>query len=362
MAFVLIGFMGAGKSTAAPRARRGARRRALDSDELLAERLGHSARPGVRAARRGVLPRGRGGARLRAAGRRRPGGGDRARRRQRRSPSACARRCAGHVTVLLDVDPRRRLGARAAPAGRAASARWRATARPFSALHASAARALRGARRRDRCRRCRRRGCPALLARAARARRARRPGHAPAVGALGLGRIPGAHRRGPARARERRRCGASGRSTARARAPFCVSDENVAALYGERLGRAGAARSRSRPARSTRRSPSAERVWRALLGAGMTRADHVVALGGGVVGDLAGFCAATYQRGVPVVQVPTTLVAQVDSAYGGKTGVDLPRGEELRRRLPPAGGRARRPGHARARCPRRSSRRAGWRC
>jgi shikimate kinase/3-dehydroquinate synthase len=56
----------------------------------------------------------------------------------------------------------------------------------------------------------------------------------------------------------------------------------------------------------------------------MTRADHVVALGGGVVGDLAGFCAATYQRGVAHVQVPTTLVAQVDSAYGGKTGVDLP--------------------------------------
>jgi shikimate kinase/3-dehydroquinate synthase len=56
----------------------------------------------------------------------------------------------------------------------------------------------------------------------------------------------------------------------------------------------------------------------------MTRADHVVALGGGVVGDLAGFCAATYQRGMPIVHVPTTLVAQVDSAYGGKTGVDLP--------------------------------------
>jgi shikimate kinase / 3-dehydroquinate synthase len=49
-----------------------------------------------------------------------------------------------------------------------------------------------------------------------------------------------------------------------------------------------------------------------------------VALGGGVVGDLAGFCAATFQRGVPIVQVPTTLVAQVDSAYGGKTGVDMP--------------------------------------
>jgi shikimate kinase / 3-dehydroquinate synthase len=50
-------------------------------------------------------------------------------------------------------------------------------------------------------------------------------------------------------------------------------------------------------------------------------------VGGGVVGDLAGFCAAVYQRGVRHVQVPTTLVAQVDSAYGGKTGVDLPEGK-----------------------------------
>src|SRR6201991_5295542 len=59
----------------------------------------------------------------------------------------------------------------------------------------------------------------------------------------------------------------------------------------------------------------------------MTRSDHLVALGGGVVGDLAGLCAHLYQRGVAVVHVPTTLVAQVDSAYGGKTGVDLPEGK-----------------------------------
>ena len=68
----------------------------------------------------------------------------------------------------------------------------------------------------------------------------------------------------------------------------------------------------------------AERVLRELAQAGARRDDGVLAFGGGVVGDLAGFVAATYQRGVPVVQAPTTLVAQVDSAYGGKTGVDLP--------------------------------------
>ena len=68
-------------------------------------------------------------------------------------------------------------------------------------------------------------------------------------------------------------------------------------------------------------------MLRGLAAAGMEHGDHVLALGGGVVGDLAGFCAASYQRGVAVVQAPTTLVAQVDSAYGGKTGVDLPEGK-----------------------------------
>jgi shikimate kinase / 3-dehydroquinate synthase len=77
-------------------------------------------------------------------------------------------------------------------------------------------------------------------------------------------------------------------------------------------------------AESSKTISEAERVLRELADAGARRDDCVLAFGGGVVGDLAGFCAATYQRGMPLVQAPTTLVAQVDSAYGGKTGVDLP--------------------------------------
>jgi 3-dehydroquinate synthase len=102
-----------------------------------------------------------------------------------------------------------------------------------------------------------------------------------------------------------------------------VSDETVAALHGGRVPDV-AGSIEIPPGEEHKSLQTAERVWHALVVQGVTRADHVVALGGGVVGDLAGFCAATYQRGIGVVQVPTTLVAQVDSAYGGKTGVDLP--------------------------------------
>ncbi len=104
---------------------------------------------------------------------------------------------------------------------------------------------------------------------------------------------------------------------------FGVSDETVAPLYAGRVPElAGVVE--IPPGESAKTLATAEAVWRALVAQGATRADHVVAVGGGVVGDLAGFCAATFQRGIPVVQVPTTVVAQVDSAYGGKTGVDLP--------------------------------------
>jgi len=111
-----------------------------------------------------------------------------------------------------------------------------------------------------------------------------------------------------------------------ASARFCVSDSVVRGIYADRLEPI-AARVEVDPGEGSKTMAEAERVLRELAAAGMTREDHVVALGGGVVGDLAGFCAHVYQRGVPVVQVPTTLVAQVDSAYGGKTGVDLPEGK-----------------------------------
>ncbi len=104
---------------------------------------------------------------------------------------------------------------------------------------------------------------------------------------------------------------------------FLVTDTTVGPLYRDRVG-AVEGTVEVPPGESAKTLAEAERVLRELTRLGMTREDHLVALGGGVVGDLGGFCAATYQRGVDVVQVPTTLVAQVDSAYGGKTGVDLP--------------------------------------
>jgi shikimate kinase/3-dehydroquinate synthase len=107
---------------------------------------------------------------------------------------------------------------------------------------------------------------------------------------------------------------------------YLVSDDVVAPIYADRLG-AVAADLRIPAGEEHKTLATAEHLLRGLAAAGMSRDDHVAALGGGVVGDVAGFCAAVYQRGVPVVQIPTTLVAQVDSAYGGKTGVDLPEGK-----------------------------------
>ena len=75
--------------------------------------------------------------------------------------------------------------------------------------------------------------------------------------------------------------------------------------------------------------PALEQVCEALIAAKIERNDLVIALGGGVVGDLAGFAAAIVRRGVDFVQVPTSLLAQVDSSVGGKTGINSPQGKNL---------------------------------
>lgn len=74
---------------------------------------------------------------------------------------------------------------------------------------------------------------------------------------------------------------------------------------------------------------NAERVWDFMIGHRLERSEALIALGGGVVGDLAGFVAATYQRGIPFLQIPTTLLAQIDSSVGGKTAVNRPLGKNL---------------------------------
>ncbi|MBN1918851.1 MAG: 3-dehydroquinate synthase [Verrucomicrobia bacterium] len=114
-----------------------------------------------------------------------------------------------------------------------------------------------------------------------------------------------------------------------------ITDETVGPLYGrpvlEGLGAAGFSVESVAiaPGEQAKALATVERLYDEMLRGGLDRKSFVVALGGGVVGDVAGFAAATYMRGIPVVQVPTTVVAQVDSSLGGKTGVNLPQGKNL---------------------------------
>ncbi|MGC2530398.1 MAG: 3-dehydroquinate synthase [Candidatus Acidiferrum sp.] len=82
-------------------------------------------------------------------------------------------------------------------------------------------------------------------------------------------------------------------------------------------------------AESAKNLATAEKLHRSLVRAGIDRHSLLIAVGGGVVGDVAGFVASTCLRGIPLVQIPSTLIAQVDSAVGGKTGVNLPEGKNL---------------------------------
>lgn len=114
-----------------------------------------------------------------------------------------------------------------------------------------------------------------------------------------------------------------------------VTDSNVGPLYlGLVMNSLNAAGFRPFPVtvpagEETKNPKQLGRIYEAFLDGGMDRRGAVVALGGGVVGDLAGFAAATFMRGVSLVQCPTTLLAMVDSSVGGKTGVDLPQGKNL---------------------------------
>ena len=121
----------------------------------------------------------------------------------------------------------------------------------------------------------------------------------------------------------------------RARKLAVITDSNVERLYlvrtGESLRKAGfQVECFTIPAgESSKNAQQLVRLWEQLMAFGMTRTDAVVALGGGVVGDLAGFVAATLLRGVDFVQIPTTLLAQVDSSAGGKVAIDLQAGKNL---------------------------------
>ena len=114
-----------------------------------------------------------------------------------------------------------------------------------------------------------------------------------------------------------------------------ISDSNVYPLFGEKVAvslREAGFRvfSCTFPAgEQSKQLSTVEGFYRALAENNFTRSDFVVALGGGVTGDMAGFAAATFLRGIDFVQVPTSLLAQVDSSVGGKTGVDLPFGKNL---------------------------------
>jgi 3-dehydroquinate synthase len=114
-----------------------------------------------------------------------------------------------------------------------------------------------------------------------------------------------------------------------------VTDENVFGLYGEILKDSLAAENFTptfiviKPGEQSKTVDTLKYVYSNLVSMGITRGDLIVALGGGVVGDLSGFAASTYLRGIDFVQIPTSLLAQIDSSIGGKVAVNLDEGKNL---------------------------------
>ena len=131
------------------------------------------------------------------------------------------------------------------------------------------------------------------------------------------------------------KCGEYAKALSKAEKVTIISDSNVAPLYMDRvknsLEKEGfkVATHIFKAGEEQKHLGSIAEMYNTLAEFSMTRKDIVVALGGGVVGDMAGFAAATYLRGIDFVQIPTSLLAQVDSSVGGKTGVDIAQGKNL---------------------------------
>lgn len=114
-----------------------------------------------------------------------------------------------------------------------------------------------------------------------------------------------------------------------------VTDSNVSKIYGEKIVDLlkTAAKSVSifefEAGEDSKNLSTVGEIYKKALSSGLNRSSYIIALGGGVPGDIAGFAAATYMRGISYIQIPTTLLAMVDSSVGGKTGVDLAEGKNL---------------------------------
>jgi 3-dehydroquinate synthase len=116
---------------------------------------------------------------------------------------------------------------------------------------------------------------------------------------------------------------------------ICITDSHVLALHGERVQQTLREKGLTidmidfPPGEASKDIKTILRICDQLMTMGVDRQSALIALGGGVVGDITGFVASIYMRGIPYIQVPTTLLAQVDSSLGGKTGIDLPFGKNL---------------------------------
>ena len=131
------------------------------------------------------------------------------------------------------------------------------------------------------------------------------------------------------------RCGTLARNVSKAQKAAVITDSNVGPLYAKiaavSLEKAGFCTfTHVFPAgESSKVLGSISDMLSFLAGNAFTRGDLIVALGGGVTGDMAGFAASIYMRGIDYIQIPTSLLAQIDSSVGGKTAVDLPQGKNL---------------------------------